>query len=92
MMRARRQGGAAVSGVLDRLQGLAKTTTRSMAAEFGPTWASRYPELAQRSDQELITRPLAEIITEIEAERAANAAQAARQAAARTRQKVQVAA
>ena len=42
-------------------------TGRSMAAEFGPTWASRYPELAQRSDAELITRDIREIVAEIEA-------------------------
>lgn len=45
-------------------------TGRSMAAEFGPTWATRYPELAQRSDAELITRDIREIVAEIEALRA----------------------
>lgn len=45
------------------------TTTRSMAAEFGPTLATRYPELAERSDWELCTRDLRDIVAEIEARR-----------------------
>lgn len=45
-------------------------TTRSMAAEFGPTLATRYPELAERSDWELCIRDLRDIVTEIEARRA----------------------
>lgn len=48
-----------------------RKTVRSMKDEFGPPPAVRYPELADYSDQELITRPLAEIVAEIEARRAA---------------------
>lgn len=65
-----------------------ETTTRSMRAEYGDPPAVKYPELARYSDAELINRPLAEIVAEIEAERAVKAAMAARQTAARTRQKV----
>lgn len=46
-------------------------TVRSMRAEFGPLPAERWPELADYTDQELITRPLAEIVAEIETRRAA---------------------
>lgn len=63
-------------------------TVRSMRAEFGPAPAERWPELADYTDEELMARDLREIVAEIEAERAVKAAQAARQAAARTRQKV----
>lgn len=58
---------------LDRIAALfgARTTTRSMAAEFGPTFATRYPELARYSDLDLIRRDRAELIAEIEAGRAA---------------------
>lgn len=48
-----------------------KTTTRSMAAEFGPPPAVRYPELARYSDAELMERDLAEVIAEIKTRRAA---------------------
>lgn len=43
------------------------TTTRSATAEFGPTLAVRYPELARYSDAELYSRPLADILAEIRA-------------------------
>lgn len=47
-----------------------RKTVRSMKDEFGPPPAERWPELADYTDEELITRPLADIITEIEARRA----------------------
>lgn len=53
--------------LFELLTGTPYRTVRSMAAEYGPTWATRYPELAQRSDHELITRDLREIVAEIEA-------------------------
>lgn len=56
------------------------TRTRSMRDEFGPLPAERWPELATYSDAELIRRPLAEIIREIEARRA----EARRRAQSRT--------
>ena len=40
------------------------TTGRSMAAEFGPTLATRHPELSLYSDRDLVTRG-DEILTEI---------------------------
>jgi len=43
---------------------------RSMRAEFGPLPAERWPELADYTDEELLRRPLAEIVAEIEARRA----------------------
>lgn len=43
------------------------TTTRSMAAEFGPTWATRYPELADIPDHELIRADIATLVARIEA-------------------------
>lgn len=51
------------------LTGTPYTTVRSMADEYGPTWATRYPELAQRSDWELLARDIREIVAEIEARR-----------------------
>lgn len=60
----------------ERLTGRPYITTRSMAAEFGPTLATRYPELAQRSDWELLTRDIREIVAEIEALRKASPATA----------------
>lgn len=51
-----------------------------MRDEFGPLPAERWPELATYSDAELIRRPLAEIIREIEARRA----EARRRAQSRT--------
>lgn len=53
------------------LTGKPYTTTRSMAAEFGPTLASRYPELLDYTDEELIHRDRDELLAEIEARRAA---------------------
>ncbi|XTZ17027.1 hypothetical protein ACQSSU_06520 [Micromonospora echinospora] len=50
------------------------TTTRSAAAEFGPPPAARYPELADYSDAELMSRPIAEILAEIETSRAIGSA------------------
>ncbi|MEV1331516.1 hypothetical protein AB0J20_18285 [Micromonospora costi] len=47
------------------------TTTRSAAAEFGPTPATRYPELANYTDAELYARPTADVLAEIRAQRAA---------------------
>ena len=47
------------------------TTVRSMAAEFGPTPATRYPELAEYSDRALIERDTRGLLAEIEAQRAA---------------------
>ena len=55
--------------LFELLTGKPYTTTRSMAAEFGPPPAARYPELAQRSDWELLTRDIREIVAEIEARR-----------------------
>lgn len=46
------------------------TVTRSMAAEFGPTPATRYPELQNYSDAELLARDRDDLIAEIEEERA----------------------
>lgn len=48
------------------LTGKPWTTTRSMAAEFGPTLASRYPELADYSDVELMRADLATLVEHIE--------------------------
>jgi hypothetical protein len=56
------------------------TRTRSMRAEFGPLPAERWPELADYDDLELIRRPLAEVIAEIEMSRAARRAEARRRA------------
>lgn len=50
------------------------TVTRSMAAEYGPPPAARYPELSHYSDRELVTRDRAAIIAEVKAQRAAIAA------------------
>lgn len=47
-----------------------RKTVRSMRDEFGPLPAERWPELADYTDEELINRPLAEIVAEIEARRA----------------------
>lgn len=55
--------------LFELLTGTPYITVRSMAAEFGPTWATRYPELAERSDWELLTRDLRDIVAEIEARR-----------------------
>lgn len=55
----------------ERLTGTPWTTTHSAVAEFGPTIATRYPELAGYSDAELYARPTAEILAEIRAQRAA---------------------
>lgn len=55
--------------LFELLTGTPYITTRSMAAEYGPTWATRYPELAQRSDWELLTRDIRDIVAEIEARR-----------------------
>lgn len=55
--------------LFEALTGRAWTTTRSMAAEFGPTLASRYPELADYPDAELIRRPVGEVLAEIRARR-----------------------
>lgn len=41
-------------------------TTRSMAAEFGPTLATRYPELADVPDHELMRVDLATLVEHIE--------------------------
>lgn len=49
---------------------VAPVTVRSMAAEFGPPPAVRYPELALYSDAELYRRGRDEIIAEIKALRA----------------------
>jgi hypothetical protein len=48
-------------------------TERSMAAEFGPPPAVRYPELAAYSDAELYRRGRDEILAEIKARRAGKA-------------------
>jgi hypothetical protein len=53
-----------------RITGTPWTTTRSMSREYGPTLAARYPELAGYSDAELMSRPVAEILDEIELGRA----------------------
>ncbi|MEU7807884.1 hypothetical protein AB0B18_15670 [Micromonospora chalcea] len=55
----------------ERITGTPWTTTRSAAAEFGPTLATRYPELAAYSAGELLARPTSEILAEIRAARAA---------------------
>lgn len=53
------------------LTGKPYTTTRSMAAEFGPPPAAAYPELLDYTDEELINRDIREIMAEIRARRAA---------------------
>jgi hypothetical protein len=53
----------------ERLTGQPWATTRSMAAEFGPPPAVRYPELAAYSDLELIQREMRDILAEIERKR-----------------------
>lgn len=60
------------------------TVTRSMAQEFGPTDATRFPELLRYSDRELIRRSRADLIAEIEDERAV-AAEIRRRQSTRTR-------
>lgn len=52
------------------LTGRPWTTTRSMAAEFGSTLATRYPELADFTDAELIRRPVGDVLAEIQHRRA----------------------
>jgi hypothetical protein len=49
-------------------------TGRSMVAEHGPTLATRYPELGEISDAELIARRTADVTAELEARRAERAA------------------
>lgn len=43
-----------IAFLYERVTGQRWKTTRSMAAEFGPTPATRYPELAVYSDAELL--------------------------------------
>ena len=43
---------------------------RTMRGEFGPLPAERWPELADYPDEELLRRPLAALVAEIEARRA----------------------
>ena len=65
-----------VERLFELLTGTPYRTVRSMAAEYGPTLATRYPELAQRSDHELITRDLQEVVAEIEARRSQSSTEA----------------
>ena len=53
--------------LFELLTGKPWTTTRSMAAEFGPTWATRFPELANYTDHELIRADIATLVARIEA-------------------------
>lgn len=57
-----------------RITGNPWKTTRSMSREYGPTLAARFPELADYSDGELMSRPVGELVAEILAERAARQA------------------
>ncbi|GGR78641.1 hypothetical protein GCM10010169_23530 [Micromonospora fulviviridis] len=61
-----------IARAYELVTGTPYTTTRSVVAEFGPTLATRYPELADYTDAELYARPTAEILAEIRAGRAAN--------------------
>jgi|ADGO01.1.fsa_nt_gi hypothetical protein len=65
-----------VERLFELLTGKPWTSTRSMAAEFGPPLASRYPELLDYTDHELLTRDLREVVGEIEALRTASPATA----------------
>lgn len=56
--------------LFEALTGRPWTTTRSAAAEFGPPPAVSCPELADYPDAELIRRPVAEVLAEIQARRA----------------------
>lgn len=55
-----------------RLTGTPWTTTRSMAAEYGPTLATRYPELQRYTDVELVAFGHA-ILAEVRAPKPAGA-------------------
>lgn len=63
-----------IKTVYERVTGRPWTTGRSAVVEFGPTVATRYPELADYPDEQLLTRPLAELVAEIEQRRARLAA------------------
>lgn len=52
------------------LTGKPYTTTRSMTEEFGPPPATRYPELLDYTDEELMRRDRDELLAEIRARRA----------------------
>lgn len=59
-------------GLLDWLsRRVAPVTVRSMADEFGPPPAVRYPELALYSDAELVRRDRDDVLAEIKELRAA---------------------
>ncbi|MET7752580.1 hypothetical protein [Micromonospora sp. NPDC005367] len=60
-----------IARAYELVTGTPYTTTRSAAAEFGPTLATRYPELAGYTDAELYARPIADILAEIRAQRVA---------------------
>lgn len=58
-----------ISSLYERLTGRPYITTRSMAEEFGPPPAARYPELADVPDHELMRADLATLVEYIEAVR-----------------------
>jgi hypothetical protein len=53
---------------------LLPVTSRSAVAEFGPTVATRYPELANYTDAQLYAADRGELLAEILCERAAREA------------------
>jgi hypothetical protein len=60
---------SALSWLWEALTGSAYTTGRSAVADYGPTPATRYPELARYRTAELMARPRAEVLAEIERSR-----------------------
>lgn len=68
-----------VERLYELLTGTPYITTRSMVDEYGPTWATRYPELAERSDWELLARDIRDIVAEIEARRSQSPTEAEQQ-------------
>lgn len=66
-----------VARLYELLTGKPYITSRSMAQEFGPTIASKYPELANYSDAELLRADIAAIVKHIERMRRRNPSTAA---------------
>lgn len=60
-----------IERLFELLTGKPYTTTRSMAAEYGPPPAVQHPELLDYTDEELMRRDIREIVAEIRARRAA---------------------
>lgn len=50
----------------ERLTGQPYRATRSMAAEFGPTLATKYPELGAYTDIELLRADIEQLVKHIE--------------------------